>query len=309
LLLTATVPSAFAQSYPERPVRWVVPWPAGGGADLMARIVSAKAGEFLGQPLVIDNRGGAAGNIGAAMGATAAADGYTITFAYSGTHSINPFIYPKLGWKQSDFAPVIFLSQVPLTFVVNPKLPVKNLREFMALAKTRQLTFGSSGQGSINHLAGELFASMTGDKMLHVPYRGGGPALTAVLGGEVDALFMVPVVAAPHIKSGKLRALGVTSIQRASALPEVPTIAEAGLPGYDVSSWNGVLVPVGTPADVIAKLNAAFNKAMADPEVRKQLVDNGYDVEGGEPGRFTKWIERELAKWGPVVKKANVTIE
>jgi tripartite-type tricarboxylate transporter receptor subunit TctC len=300
---------AAASAYPSRPIRWIVPWPAGGGADLMARIINAKVGELLGEPLIIDNRGGAAGNIGTGIGATAAADGYTITFGYSGTLAINPFVYPEPGWKQSDFAPVIFLSQVPLTLVVNGNLPAKNVREFVALSKTRQLTYGSSGPGSINHLAGVLFASMTGADMLHVPYRGGGPAMTAVLGGQVDALFMVPVVAAPQLKGDRLRALGVTSAKRTPVLPDVPTIAEAGVAGYQVSSWNGVMVPTGTSADTIGKLNAAFNKAMDDPDVRKRLVETGYDIEGGAPQRFTQWIDSELAKWAPVVKQAQIKPE
>ena len=179
----------------------------------------------------------------------------------------------------------------------------------IALAKTRQLTFSSAGQGSINHLAGELFAALTGANLLHVPYRGGGPATGAVIAGDVDAIFMVPVVAAPFVRSGKLRALGVTSAARSAALPEVLTVEEAGVPGYRVSSWNGVLVPAGTPREAIAALNAAFNRAMDDPVVRRKLVEAGYDIEGGEPERFTKWIAAELAKWGPVVKRAKVRAE
>ncbi|OWT60405.1 Bug family tripartite tricarboxylate transporter substrate binding protein [Candidimonas nitroreducens] len=304
---SATKPAkAQASHYPSRAIRWIVPWPPGGGADLMARIINSKAGELLGQPLVIDNRGGAAGNIGTHIGAMAPADGYTITFGYSGTLAINPFVYPDPGWKQSDFDPVIFLSQVPLMLLVNAKLPVKNVREFIALSKTRQLTFGSSGPGSINHLAGVLFASMTGANLLHVPYRGGGPAMTAVLGGQVDALFMVPVVAEPQLKGGRIRILGVSSAKRSSTSPNIPTIAESGVPGYQVSSWNGVLTPKGTPGDAIATLNKAFNEAMADPAVRKKLVEMGYEIEGGKPERFTQWIDSELAKWGPVVKQANV---
>jgi tripartite-type tricarboxylate transporter receptor subunit TctC len=313
--LAATLPLASRRSaaatsaYPARAIRWIIPWPPGGGADLMARIVNGKVGELLGQPLIIDDRGGAAGNIGTGMGAMAAPDGYTLTFGYSGTLAINPFVYPEPGWKQSDFAPVIFLTQVPLTLVVNANLPARSIREFIALAKTRQLTYSSSGPGSINHLAGVLFASMTGADMLHVPYRGGGPAMTAVLGGQVDALFMVPVVAAPQLKGDKLRALGVTSAKRTPVLPDVPTIAEAGVPGYQVSSWNGVMVPKGTPADIIARLNTAFNQAMEDPQVHQRLIETGYEIEGGEPQRFAQWIDSELAKWGPVVKQANIRPE
>jgi tripartite-type tricarboxylate transporter receptor subunit TctC len=300
---------AQAQGWPERTIRWIVPWPPGGGADLLARMLNAKLGQVLGVPVIIDNRGGAAGNIGAAAGAKAAPDGYTITFAYSGTHAINPHLYAKMPFQASDFAPVAFLTLVPQVLVVNPKLPVRNIAEFIALAKTRQLSFASSGQGSINHLGGELLASMTGTNMLHVPYRGGGPATAAVLAGDVDALLGVPVVLAPQIREGRLRAIGVTTARRVAMLPGVPTIAESGVPGFDVSSWNGVLVPAATPQDVILKLNAAFNKVLADPEIRRQLADAGYEVVGGEPRKFSAFIESELAKWGPVVKKAGVHAE
>lgn len=300
---------AATQAYPFRPIRWIVPWPPGGGADLMARMVNARAGEILGQPLVIDNRGGAAGNIGTAIGATAAADGYTITFGYSGTLSINPFVYPELNWKQSDFEPVIFLTQVPLTLLVNTSLGVTSVREFIQLARTRQLTYSSSGPGSINHLAGVLFAEMTGADLLHVPYRGGGPAMTAILGGQVDALFVVPVVAAPQLKGTKLRVIGVTSSKRSNVLPGIPTIAEAGVPGYQVSSWNGVMVPAGAPAPIIDRLNTAFNESMKDDAVHRHLVEAGYEIEGGEPARFSRWIDSERAKWGPIVKKANIRPE
>lgn len=298
-----------AANFPDRPVRWIVPWPPGGGADLLARMLHVKLGQVLGQPVIIDNRGGAGGNIGAAAGAKAAPDGYTMTFAYSATHSINPHVYAKMPFKESDFAPVIFLSLVPQVVVVNANLPVRNVQELLALAKKRQVTYASAGQGSIGHLGGELFETLTGANMLHVPYRGGGPALTAVLSGEVDALFGVPVVLASQIKAGRLRAIGITTIKRTSVLPDVPTIAEQGVTGFDVSSWNGVHVPAGTPPEVIAKLNAAFNKVLADPEVRKQLIDNGYEITGGEPAKFTAFIASELEKWKPVVKKAKLQVE
>lgn len=286
-----------------------MPWPPGGGADVLARMLNGKLAEALGQPVIIDNRGGAAGNIGASAGAKAAPDGYTITFAYSATHSINPHVYPKMPFKESDFAPVIFLTLVPQVVVVNARLPVHNVQEFLAMSKRRQVTYASAGQGSIGHLGGELFESLTDANMLHVPYRGGGPAVTAVLSGEVDALFGVPVVLASQIKAGKLRAIGITTAKRTSVLPDVPTIAEQGVPGFDVSSWNGVHVPAGTPPEVISKLNTAFNKTLADPQVRKQLSDAGYEIVGGDPGRFSSFVASELEKWKPVVKKANLQVE
>ncbi|MDR6860939.1 tripartite tricarboxylate transporter substrate binding protein [Variovorax guangxiensis] len=307
--LHAGIGHAQATNFPDRPIRWIVPWPPGGGADMLARMLNVKLGQVLGQPVVIDNRGGAGGNIGASAGAKATPDGYTMTFAYSATHSINPHVYPKMPFKESDFAPVIFISLVPQVVVVNASSPVHNIQEWLALAKKQQMTFASAGQGSIGHLGGELLASLTGVKMLHVPYKGGGPAMTAVLSGEVDALFGIPVVLAPQIKAGKLRAIGITTAMRTSVLPDGPTIAEQGVPGFDVSSWNGVHVPAGTPPEVIAKLNAAFNKVLADPEVRKQLIDNGYEIIGGEPAKFSSFVASELEKWKPVVKRAKVQIE
>ncbi|MCY0853474.1 Bug family tripartite tricarboxylate transporter substrate binding protein [Cupriavidus sp. D39] len=307
--LATTATAGAAQSYPDRPIRWIVPWPPGGGADLLARILHARLGQILGQSVVIDNRGGAAGNIGAAAGARAAPDGYTLTFAYSATHSINPLVFPRMPFAEHDFAPVIFLTLVPQVLVVNANLPVHNVQELVALSKKRQVTYASSAPGSIGHLGGELFASMTGANMLHVPYRGGGPALTAVLSGEIDALIGIPVVLGPQIKAGKLRAIGITTSKRTSVLPGVPTIAESGVPNFDVSSWNGVLVPAGTPPEVIAKLNAAFNKTMADPKVRAQLAEAGYEIVGGEPEKLSRFITSELAKWRPVVKKVNLHVD
>ncbi|MGO4329024.1 Bug family tripartite tricarboxylate transporter substrate binding protein [Cupriavidus sp. 2TAF22] len=298
-----------AMAYPDRPVRWIVPWPPGGGADLLARILQARLGQLLGQPVVIENRGGAAGNIGASAGARAAADGYTLTFAYSATHSINPLVFTKMPFAQSDFAPVIFLTTVPQVLVVNAKLPVHNIRELIELSKKRQITYGSAAPGSLGHLGGELLASMTGANMLHVPYRGGGPALSAVLSGEIDALIGVPVVLKPQIQAGRLRALGITAAKRTSVLPNVPTIAESGVPHFDVSSWNGVLVPAGTPGAVITTLNAAFKETLLDPKVREQLIDAGYEVVGGEPAVLSKFIAGELEKWKPVVKKINLHVE
>ena len=300
---------AGAQAYPDRPVRWIVPWPPGGGADVLARMLQARLGQLLGQPVVIENRGGAAGNIGASAGARANPDGYTMTFAYSATHSINPLVFRKMPFAQSDFVPVIFLTMVPQVLVINANLPARSIREFIELSKKRQITYGSAAPGSLGHLGGELFASMTGANMLHVPYRGGGPALSAVLSGEIDALIGVPVVLKPHITAGKLRALGVTVAKRTSVLPDVPTIAESGVPNFNVSSWNGVLVPAGTPAAVVAALNAAFNKTLQDSRVREQLIDAGYETVGGEPAAFSQFITNELEKWKPIVKRIDLHVE
>jgi tripartite-type tricarboxylate transporter receptor subunit TctC len=303
--------AALAQGYPDKPIRWIVPWPAGGGADIVARLLSTKVGEGLGQTIIIDNRGGAAGNIGAAMGAQAAPDGYTIVFAYSGTHSITRHIYKKMPFKESDFDPVIFLSSVPQVLVVNPSVRAANVSELIALAKSKpgKMSFASSGNGAINHLAGELFAKSAGIQLLHVPYKGGGPAALALMSGEVDMIFGEVGTVMPQIKAGKLRALAVTSGRRSLGSPEWPTIAESGLPGFDVTSWNGVLVPAGTPRPIIDRLNAEFNKVLAMPEIRQAMLERGYEPVGGDPARFSQHIRSETAKWGPVVKQIGLQID
>jgi tripartite-type tricarboxylate transporter receptor subunit TctC len=296
--------------FPDRPIHWIVPWPAGGGADVTARIVADKLGKNLGVPVVIENRGGAGGNIGAYVGAQAKPDGYTIIFAYSGTHSINPWIYKEMPFKQSDFAPVVFMASVPALLVVNDKVPVKNVKELMALAreKSGQMKFGSSGNGSINHLAGELFQSMANVQMLHVPYKGGGPAAMAVIAGEVDMVFAEPATVLGAVKVGQVRAIALTNQRGSSGFAGVPTINDSGVAGYDVTSWNGVLAPAGTPAPVIARLNAAFNQTLADPEVKERLLQQGYETVGGKPEDFSRHIDAELAKWGAVVQKIGLQV-
>ena len=299
---------AHAQNYPTRPIKFIVPWPPGGGADILARMITPKLAEVLGQAVVIDNRGGAAGNIGAELASKSLPDGYSILFAYSGTHSINPHMMSKMPFSAKDFSSVIFLTLVPEILVVNPSLPVKNVKELIALAKTsvNPMTFGSAGNGSINHLTGVLFEMMSGVQLLHIPYRGGGPALNSILAGETQLFFGVPAILEQQIKAGKLKALGVTSAHRTLAFPDLPTITESGVPGYDVTSWNGVMVPSGTPLSIINKLNEAFNKTLTSPELRQKLIDSGFEPIGGEPDKFAKFVNSELNKWAPVVKKAGL---
>lgn len=302
---------AQADTYPNKPIRWIVPWPPGGGADVLARLLAAKVSEGLGQQIIIDNRGGAAGNIGAQVAAQAAPDGYTMVFAYSGTHSINPYLYKKMPFKESDFAPVIFLTSVPQVLVVNQSVPVKSVNELISLAKSKpgSLTYASSGNGAINHLTGELFSSMAGIQLLHVPYKGGGPASVALMSGEVDMIFGEPATIVQQVKSGKLKAIAVTSAKRSLGMPDLPTIGESGVPGYEVTSWNGLLVPAKTPPEIIARLNAEFNKVLAMPDMRQRLIERGFEPVGGEPERFARHIQAELAKWGPVVKKTGISID
>lgn len=300
--------AALAQTYPDRPVRWIVPWPPGGGADVIARMIGNPVAEDLGQPVVVENKAGAAGNIGAQAAARATPDGYTIVFAYSGTHSINRHIYKEMTFEESDFVPVIFLTSVPQLLVVNASVPAKNVAELISLAKANpgKLTYGSSGNGAINHLTGQLFSSMADVKLLHVPYKGGGPAAAAVMAGEVDMVFGEPSTLLPFVAAGKLRALATTGEKRSISLPDLPTIAEAGVPGYAVTSWNGVLAPKGTPPAAITRLNLAFNKVLNDTEMRAKLLKIGYEPVGGPPQAFSKHIEAETIKWGPVIKESGL---
>lgn len=312
LLAALLSPVAAAQGgYPAKPIRWIVPWPPGGGADVLSRMLSPKLSDALKQQIIIDNRGGAAGNIGAEMAAKSPPDGYTIVFAYSGTHAINPSIYARMPFKESDFAPIIWLSSVPQVLVVHPSLPVKNVKELVALAKKRpgQLTYGSSGNGAFNHLTGALFANMAKIDIVHVPYKGGGPAAVALLSGEITMILGEPASIVGFVKSGKVRALAVTGEKRALGMPDLPTMAEAGVAGYSATSWNGMLAPAGVPAPIIKRLNDAFNRIIGEPDMRKRMLDNGYEPVGGTPEQFGTHIRAEIAKWAPVVKATGVRVD
>jgi tripartite-type tricarboxylate transporter receptor subunit TctC len=313
LIVTSFIagPAAAQGAYPTKTIRWIVPWPPGGGADVLSRMLSPKLSEALKQQIVIDNRGGAAGNIGAEMAAKSPPDGYTIVFAYSGTHAINPSIYSRMPFKESDFAPIILLASVPQVLVVHPSLPVKNVKELIALAKKRpgQLTYGSSGNGAFNHLTGALFASMAKIDIVHVPYKGGGPAAVALLSGEITMILGEPASIVGFVKVGKVRALAVTGAKRALGMPELPTLAEAGIPGYAATSWNGMLAPAGVPAPIIKRLNEEFNRIISDPEIKPRMLGNGYEPIGGSPEKFGAHIHAEIAKWAPVVKATGVKVD
>jgi tripartite-type tricarboxylate transporter receptor subunit TctC len=309
LLVAATGVGA---AYPEKPVRLVIPFPAGGGADFMARTLAQKLTEQLGQPVVLDHRGGAGGTIAAEAVASAAPDGYTLLFGTMGTQAINPHLYAKLRYDPlKDFAPVSLTHSTPRVLVVNPSVPAKSVQELIALAKAQPgiLTFGSAGNGSSSHLAGELFKSMAGVDMTHVPYKGSGPAAADLLGGRISMVFDSIAVYSDHIKAGKVRALGVTSLKRTAVLPEVPAIAESGLAGFDVSNWLGVLAPARTPGDIVHRLNGEIRKAMADPEVRKQLAAVGIEALYSTPEAFGETIRTEMVKWGKVVKASGARID
>ena len=310
--LAATVaPSAIAQShtpepYPSRPLRFIVPFPPGGGGDIVARMFAAPLADALGKPVVIDNKPGAQGNIGAGLAARAPADGYTILFGYSGTHTVNPTLYPDVPFKATDFQPLIWLLSVPQIMVINPSVPAKTVTEFVELAKKQPDKFNFSSSGAVNQLAGELFNQMAGTKILNIPYAGGAAATLGLLQGDVQLGFFDPASAMPHVKSGKLRALGVTSAKKSSAFPDLLTVSDAGLPGYEVTSWNGIFLPAGTPSNIVAKLNSEFNKILKTPSMRAKFAEVGYEPVGGTPEELNALVSRETEKWGKIVKSANM---
>jgi tripartite-type tricarboxylate transporter receptor subunit TctC len=320
VLLTAVItaiaaPFTFAQgaaNYPTKPVRLVVPFPAGGTTDILARAVAQKLSEAWGQQVIVDNRPGAGGNIGSDLVAKSKPDGYTLLMGTVGTHAINPSLYKNMPYDHvKDFAPVILVAGVPNVLVVNPSLPVHSVPELIAYAKANpgKLNFASSGNGTSIHLSGELFKAMTGVEMTHVPYKGSAPALTDLIGGQVQLMFDNLPSSLPFIKAGKLRALAVTSGARAAALPDLPTLAESGLPGFEASSWFGVLAPAGTPRDIVAKLNGAIAGWLASPEAKEKLLAQGAIAAGGMPEDFARHIGAETSKWAKVVKASGAHID
>src|ERR687896_2755 len=308
LVLCSIVISAAAQeSYPARPVRFILPSPPGGGTDILGRLIAERLSASLGQPVVTENRGGAGGNVGAEAAARSAPDGYTIVLV-APSIAISPTLYSKLNYDPvKDFAPVSLVATVPNVMITQPSLPGQ-LTEFIAFAKGKPgaLNFGSGGAGTSNHLAGELFNIVTGTKLVHIPYKGVNLAMQDVLAGNVHLVFVGIPAAAPHIKAGRLRALAVVAPQRSSALPEVPTVAEAGLRDFEVTTWYGVLAPAGTPRNVITRLNGELVKIMHSPELREKLAATGTDPLTSTPEEFAAYIQREIAKWGDVIRKAGV---
>jgi tripartite-type tricarboxylate transporter receptor subunit TctC len=310
-VLLAALSTSASAAFPDKALRLIVPFTAGGAADVMARGMAQRMSAELGQQVIIENHGGAGGQTAAEEAAKSAPDGYTLFFGTLGTQAINRALYPKLRYDPvKDFVPIALTHITPRVLVVGSSVPAHSIAELIALAKSKPggLTFGSAGNGSTGHLSGALFESMAGVEMVHIPYKGSAPLLTDMLAGRIDMTFDSYTVYRQYIESGRVRALGVTSPQRMKALPQVPSIAEAGLKGYDVSNWLGVLAPAGTPADVVATLNAAIGRAMATPALREQLFKLGIEPTFSTPQEFAALIHADLPKWAEIVKKSGASL-
>ena len=308
LLALAVCGAAIAETYPARPLRFILPYPPGGGNDFVARVVAAKLAEAIRQQVVIDNRGGAHGIIATELTAKAPPDGYTIFMCGTG-HALNPYMYKKLPYdSEKDFAPVSLAAVAPNILVLHPSVPATSVRELIALAKAKPgtLSFGSAGGGGNSHLAGELLKQLADINIVHVPYRGTGPAATALLSGEVQMMFstLPPVLA--QIRAGRVRALAVTGARRTAAAPEVPTIAESGLPGYEATGWWGILMPGKTPPGIVAALNAEIVKVLSADSTKAQLTREGIEAAPSTPAQFAAHIRGEGLKWAPIIKAANI---
>ena len=312
LLMTFAHGVGLAQTFPSKPVTLVVPFPPGGGTDTGARIMAEQLGKRWGHPVVVDNKGGAAGQIGADSVAKARPDGYTLLFGNVGTQSINPSLYRKLPYDPDKaFAPVSLVAELPLALMVNPRVPAKTPAELIALAKAQpgQMSYSSSGAGSAPHLAAELFKDSTGTFILHVPYRGGGPAITDLLGGQVQMSFLTVLEASGHIKAGRLRALAVTSEKRVSALPDVPTLAESGLSNFNAISWIGLLAPAGTPPDIVERVAADVRAVLSDETVKARFAALGGVPRASSPQEFAKLIADDRGRYGQIIRSRNITID
>ncbi len=306
--LLACAGSALAQAWPAKPVRLIVPFPPGGSADILARAIGQKLGEGMGQQVVIDNRPGAGTAIGAEATAKAAPDGYTIMLGTVSSHAINPALNPVKFDPIRDFAPVSLVASIPFALIVHPSVRANSVKELVALAKAKpgSLNYSSAGNGTSNHLAGELFKSMTGTFMVHIPYKGSAPALNDLIAGQVQLMYDLVLTAAPHVKSGAVRALAVTGKERSGALPGVPTVAESGVPGYEVSAWFGFFAPAGTPPAIVNALNAETVKAMRAQDLRERLGSQGADAVTNTPEQFAAYVKEELTKWTLVVKTSGM---
>jgi tripartite-type tricarboxylate transporter receptor subunit TctC len=311
LVAITSAGAAIAQTFPSKPISLIVTYPAGGGADAMARLIAPKLGELLGQSVVVENKPGASGQIGASAVAKAAPDGYTLMLDAS-SFSVNPALYPKLPYdSEKAFRPIGVIALFPNVLLVNPNFPAKSVADVIALAKQKKdaVSFASSGNGSAQHLAGALFESYANVDMVHIPYKGGGPALIDVIGGQVPIFFGNLASTLQHIQSGKLRALAVTSGKRSPILPDAPTIAEAGVAGYEVYEWNALFAPTGTPEPVIEKISSAFRKTLEAPEVKARIAQLGGELRANTPDEAQKFIAQQTQIWGKLVKARDIKAE
>jgi tripartite-type tricarboxylate transporter receptor subunit TctC len=310
-LLALTAAPALAQTYPAKPVRWISPFAPGGGADITSRAIGLKLSEYWGQQVVIDNRGGAGGNIGTELAAKSPPDGYTILLGTVGAMAVNPSLFSRLPFDPvKDFVAVTQAAEALNALVVHPSLPVKNVKEFIALAKRRpgELHYGSSGQGAADHLSGELFDRLTGTKMVHVPYKGGAPAMLDLMAGNVQLIFATIATSAGNIKAGKIRALGLTGKTKYELMPELPLISQT-VPGFEAVNWYGVFLPAGTPKPVVDKVHADVLKALQHPDTKKRMLDSGIVAVWSTPEQFLAFQKAEIQKWAKVIKDANIRIE
>ncbi len=313
LLAFALLPAAaYAQTYPAKPIRFIVPFTPGGGNDTIARLIGQKLAAATGQQVLIDNRPGAGGAIGAEAAAKSPADGYTIFLAGVATHGINPNLRKKLGYDPvKDFDAVSLIASAPLLVVVHPSLPVKSVKQLVALAKAQpgKINYASNGAGGSSHMAVELFKSMTGTSLVHIPYKGLSPALTELLSGEVQLMFSSAVSMLPQVKAGKLRAIAMTGARRSPAIPDIPTVAEAGIPGYETGSWYGIVAPAGTPRPAIDRLSREVIAIVHAPDITKRLEDEAIIPVGSTPEEFTTHIRNELARWAKVIKQSGIQLD
>lgn len=308
----APVAPLLAQAFPGKSIRWILPYPPGGGSDTIARPFARKLSENIGQQVIIDNRGGAGGNIGMEAAARAAPDGYTVVMGLTAQLAVNPALFPKIPYDPiRDFEPIMMLANGGYLLVAHPSLPVKTVSELIAIAKKRpgELLYASSGNGSGGHLASELLNVMAGIRVTHVPYKGGGQAMVDTIAGQTQLLFTPPISSSAHIESGRLRAIAVSNTRRLSSMPNLPTIAESGVPGYDSGVWYAMLAPRSTPQTIIARLHEEYRKVLADPGIRSFLTKSGVEPDGGTPEELGKYLRSELAKWAQVIKAANIKLD
>jgi len=304
------VPAIAADAYPAQPVRLVVPFPPAGGTDVLSRLVFNKVGAATHWNVVVENRAGAGGNIGLDAVAKSRPDGYTIGMGQTANLAINPTLYPKMPYDAiKDFAPVVLVAAQPVVLIVRQDSPYKTLADLVAAGKSKPLSMASAGTGTVGHLTGEMFQRRAGFKALHVPYKGASPALTDLMGGQTDFYFATPPIAMPMLKAGKLRALGVTSVKRVALLPNVPTVAEQGYAGFQAEDWKALVAPAGTPADVIARLNAEVNKALKDADTIARLRDEGSEPRGGSAADLATFLKNENTHWGTIVRDSGARVE